>query len=116
VIHRVRLVGRGRTTVAAYGLADAEDRIEKEIRTRWAECSVQVPEIRRNAGMPRIADEFEVEYRVIGEVEVDADSIAAARRDAFRVARARFENSPYWRIAWEDRGVESAGPDGRAAG
>jgi len=116
VIHVVRLVGRGRTTVAAYGLADAEDRVEKEIRARWAECSVQVPEIRRNAETPRIADEFEVDYRVIGEVEVDAESIADARRDAFRVARARFENSPYWRIAWEDRGTESAGREERAAG
>jgi hypothetical protein len=114
VIHRVRLVGRGRATVAAYGLADAEHRVEKEIRSRWAECSVQIAEIRRDPGTPRIAEEFEIDYRVACEVEVEATTLTDARRDAFRRARERFEGSPYWRIAWEDRGVEDTGQEGAA--
>jgi len=98
----VAVRGEGRTGVAAYGLADAEHRVEKEIRTLWPDAVVRIREVRRSGDENRIADEFDVRYRVEGSVEIDAPSSEEARRGAFRAARELLAGSRYWRVAWEE--------------
>jgi len=107
----VRVRGGGRTEVAAYGVADAEHQVEKEILRLWPDARVRVLEVRRSgAAAERIAEEFVVEYRLEGVLEVDAPDEAAARAEVFRTGRDRLQGSRYWRIAWEAaevRGVKN---------
>lgn len=98
--HRVALSGGGRVEVAAYGLADAEHQVEKEIAALWPEAAVEVTEVSR-AGSGTIVEEFAVRYRVRGMVTMEAASPAEARSAALRVLRDRFAASRYARIAWD---------------
>jgi hypothetical protein len=102
-VTRVRLRGAGRVELAAYGLADAEHRVEKELRAAWPGCAVEVLEVTRPRGAARIVEEFAVRYRVRGAEEVGAGTGAEQRAAALRVVRARFAGSRFERI---DLGVD----------
>lgn len=95
----VRVRGSGRVDVAAYGIADAEHRVEKEIRLAWPNARVEILEIARGAASGRIVEEFTVSYRIRAELEVGVGS--DARSLAFRVARERLEGTRYWGAEWE---------------
>lgn len=100
--YSVRAEGRGRAALPAYGLADAEHQVEKEIVRAWPEARVEVTEVVRAEAPGRIVEEFAVSYRVHAPVEVEADSADEARRDALRALRAAFEGSRHRRIEWLD--------------
>lgn len=97
----VRIRGRGRVTVAAYGIADAEAQVEKELTRLWPEAVVRVDEISRE-GPSRIVEEFEVRYTVEGVAEVQVRQPGEAAAAAFRRLRERFEPSRYAGTAWEE--------------
>jgi hypothetical protein len=99
--HRVPVAGGGRVTVPAYGLADAEHRVEKEIARRLAGATVSIVAVERPGGEPRIVEEFSVEYRVTVTLEVEAAHPREARIAAFRAARSALEDSRYVRTVWE---------------
>lgn len=100
--HTVRVRGRGRVEVAAYGLADAEHRVEKELARLWPEAHVEVLEVRRPQGEPRIVEEFEVSYRVTAVVSVEAPSRESAPSEAFRLVRGRLQGSRFQRMELEE--------------
>lgn len=103
-------MGSGSVEIAAYGMADAEHLVEKEIAGLWPGVHVRILEVRRPAGAAeRIAEEFTVEYRVSGALAVEAPDMNTARTEGFRQARARFAISRYRRIQWEKAEVEGAG-------
>ena len=99
--HRIALRGAGRVELAAYGLADAEHQVEKELRALWPEAVVEVLDVARVEDRSRIVEEFAVRYRLRGAVEAEADSLDDARRSALRDLRARFTGSRFARVAWE---------------
>lgn len=98
--HSVRAQGRGRAELPAYGVADAEHQVEKEILRAWPEARVEVTDIARAEGAGRIVEEFLVTYRVDAMVRVEADSLDEARREATRRLRAAFDGTRYRRIQW----------------
>lgn len=95
--------GRGSVTVAAYGLADAEHRVEKELQRLWPDARVEVAEVRRGGEVGRIVEEFEVVYRVSVRVEVEASSRDSAVTEALRHARTVLQGSRYSRTALEPK-------------
>lgn len=99
--HRVTLAGGARVRLAAYGLADAERQVEKEVRAAWPEAEVDVVEVARTEGAGRIVEEFAVRYRLKGSVTVEAADAAEARRSALRMLHERFEGTRHARIAWD---------------
>lgn len=99
--YAVAVRGAGRVELAAYGLADAEHQVEKEIRAIWPEVSVEVTHVARTDERARIVEEFRVGYRVRGTVPVDAETEAEARRAALRALRDRFTATRFERITWE---------------
>ena len=99
--HRIAVRGAGRVELAAYGLADAEHQVEKELRALWPEAAVEVLDVGRLDERSRIVEEFAVRYRLRGTVAVDADSLDDARRFALRDLRLRFTGSRFERVAWE---------------
>jgi hypothetical protein len=109
VRYAVRIRGSGRCEVAAYGIADAEHQVEKEIRRCWADARVRVTNVHRSDGEERITEEFAVEYRVEGSLAVEAADPPRARQEAFRVARSHFAGTRYWTIAWEAAEMEAVG-------
>jgi len=96
----VRAQGRGRAELPAYGLADAEHQVEKEVLRAWPEARVEVTDIARAEAAGRIVEEFVVAYRVDAVVKVEADSPEEARREATRRLRAAFEGTRHRRIQW----------------
>ena len=108
--HVVQLAGSGSVEVAAYGIADAEHLVEKEIGRLWPQARVRVLEVRRPPGaVKRIAEELTVEYQVRGSLTVEARDEGAARTEAFRHARALFDESRYRKVRWEKAEVVDAG-------
>ncbi len=101
VQHALPLTGRGRVIVAAYGLADAEHLVEKEISRLWPEARTRIMAVERVGEGERIAEEFLITYEVRGSMRVEAASPDLARREAFRRARERFSRTRYWRTEWE---------------
>ena len=99
--HAVVVRGTGRVELPAYGLADAEHQVEKEIRALWPDATVDVLDVARADEASRIVEEFRVRYRVRAVVPADADTPAEARKTALRVLRERFAGSRYERVAWE---------------
>jgi hypothetical protein len=94
--------GSGRVELAAYGLADAEHQVEKEIRALWPDATaVDVMDVARMDEASRIVEEFRVRYRVRGTVAVTADKEADAHKAALRTMRDRFIGSRFERITWE---------------
>jgi hypothetical protein len=100
VQHLVTLRGTGRVVLPAYGLADAEHQVEKEVRALWPRAAVEVLDVGRAGGVGRIVEEFTVRYRVRGTLAVEAEGTEEAGRVALRVLRERFAGSRYERIAW----------------
>jgi hypothetical protein len=100
--YAVAVRGSGRVELAAYGLADAEHQVEKEIRALWPDAAaVDVTDVARMDEASRIVEEFRVRYRVRGLVQVAADTEAEARKAALRMMRDRFIGSRFERITWE---------------
>ena len=94
--------GSGRVELPAYGLADAEHQVEKELRALWPDAAaVDVTDVARMDEASRIVEEFRVRYRVRGTVPVTADTEADARKAALRMMRDRFIGSRFERITWE---------------
>jgi hypothetical protein len=94
-----RLRGEGRVEVAAYGLADAEHRVEKELGALFPAARVEVTEVAR-AGEGRIVEELVVRYRVSLAAEGEGESAAEARRAALAPLRAAAAGTRFERIAW----------------
>lgn len=94
------LRGTGRVTVAAYGIADAEHLVEKEISRALPAGRVSVVEVRRE-GERRIVEEFGIEYLVRTEIHVSAADPEAARGAAFRHARRLLSGTRYRMTEWE---------------
>lgn len=113
VRHRVDVRGTGRVELPAYGLADAEHQVEKELRALWPDATVDVLDVARPDDASRIVEEFRVRYRVRITVSVDAESPAEARRAALRRLRERSTGTRFDRIAWD---VVETPAGGRAAG
>ena len=106
---RVRLRGRGKVEVAAYGIADAEHLVEKELRRLWPDARVTVARIDRS-GAPRIVEEFAVRYLLEGTLEVEADSAAEAPAVGFRRMREVVAQSRYRRAEWEAVDASAVSP------
>lgn len=98
--YTVRVEGRGRVEVPAYGLADAEHQVEKEVLQALPEARVDVAEVLRTEAAGRIVEEFAVRYRVYAAPVVEADSADAARREVLRGLRAALEGTRHRRIEW----------------
>ena len=99
--YAVALRGSGRVELAAYGLADAEHQVEKELRALWPQAAVEVADVARMDLALRIVEEFRVSYRVRGTVATVAETETEARRSALRTMRDRFTGSRFERITWE---------------
>ncbi|HEX5520617.1 MAG TPA: hypothetical protein VFX29_02935 [Longimicrobiaceae bacterium] len=100
--YTVRLTGTGRVEVAAYGLADAEHLVEKEITRVCPDGVVEVLEVARAGTGARIAEEFVVRYRVRVTLSIEAESGDEAKRAALRRQQERFAGSRYQRTAWDE--------------
>ena len=100
-VHEVALKGSGRVELAAYGVADAEHQVEKEVRAAWPEARVEVLEVSRAGARGRIVEEFAVSYRVRGTVTVEVEDAKEARRTALREVRGRLAGTRHARIAWD---------------
>ena len=98
----VAVRGEARVELAAYGLADAEAQVEKELRALLPGVRIVILEGARTHSEPRIVEEFAVRYRLRATVPVDAGTDEEARRAAFRHLRERFAGSRHERIAWEE--------------
>lgn len=96
----VAVRGRGRATVAAYGLADAEHLVQKEIARAWPDARVAIAGVSR-VGEGRIVEELGVDYVLTAMVEVEADSQDDATGAAFRRARQLLSDTRYRLTAWE---------------
>lgn len=99
--HEVALKGSGRVELAAYGVADAEHQVEKEVRAAWPSARVEVLEVSRAGAQGRIVEEFAVAYRVRGTVTVEVEDAKEARRAALREVRGRLAGTRHARIAWD---------------
>ena len=97
----VALKGGGRVELAAYGIADAEHQVEKELLAAWPGARVDVLEVSRAGAQGRIVEEFAVRYRVRGTVRADGETPAEARRAALRHLRERLAGTRHARIAWD---------------
>ena len=105
MIHRVRLTGVGRVELAAYGIADAEHQVEKELGRIWPGARVTILGIER-ADAPRIVETFRVTYRVRLVRQVDGPLQASAEREAVRAERSACAESRYRDIEWVKVEVE----------
>lgn len=95
------LRGHGRAELAAYGLADAEHQVEKELRAAWPEARVEVLEVSRAGAAGRIVEEFAVRFRISGTRHVRAATVEDARRTALRQLRVALTGTRYARLEWE---------------
>lgn len=105
---RVRVRGRGRAEVAAYGLADAEHQVEKEIARAWPGVRVAVEGVERRDGEGRIVETFTVRFAAEGWVEAKGEDADAARGAAFRAARERLRGTRYRGMVWEATATQPA--------
>lgn len=96
----IAIRGAGRATVAAYGVADAEHLVEKELARAWPEARVDVVQVRRE-GQDRIVEEFEVAYRLAATVHVEAEDAGQAKGAAFRRAREHLSQTRYRLTEWD---------------
>lgn len=102
---RVRVRGRGRVQIAAFGIADAEHQVEKELHRLWPAAQVRIGDISR-AETGRIVEEFAVGYLLEGALEITASNPEEAPRAAFRQLRAMLAEGRYRRTEWEAVGIE----------
>jgi hypothetical protein len=97
----VALSGGGRVTLAAYGMADAEHRVEKEIRALCPGARIDVLGVERVDPERRIVEEFAVRYRLRTTLATDAETQDEAVRAARREVNQRLAGTPYARIVWD---------------
>ncbi|HEX8906934.1 MAG TPA: hypothetical protein VF771_18935 [Longimicrobiaceae bacterium] len=97
----VAVRGGGRVELAAYGIADAEHQVEKELTGLCPGAVVDVVEVARTAPEARIVEEFAVRYRLRATVAVEVEKEEDARRAALRHLRQRFAGTRYARVAWD---------------
>ena len=97
----VRVRGGGRVQLPAYGLADAEHQVEKEIARAWPDARVEIAEVGRAAHAGNIVEEFAVTYRIHGTLQVPAESPEQARTLALRRLRECFNPTRFQRVEWE---------------
>ena len=97
----VRVRGGGRVQLPAYGLADAEHQVEKEIARAWPEARVEIADVGRAAHAGNIVEEFAVTYRIHGTLQVLAESPEQARAAALRQLRECFGATRFQRVQWE---------------
>ena len=93
--------GTGSVELPAYGAADAEHRVEKEILRHLPHARVIVLSIARAGAAERIVEEFRVTYRIEVSMQVEAAEAGAPASAAFRAARAALEGTRYAGVAWE---------------
>ncbi len=93
--------GRGTVVVPAFGLADAEHRVEKEIRKRLPDSRVSVHTVERPPDTSRIVEEFSVTYSLRVRLPVEAADDDAAVPTAFRAVRDALAGTRYERTRWE---------------
>jgi hypothetical protein len=101
VLYPVRVRGRGEVEVPAYGVADAEHLVEKEVGRLWPGARVQISSVARLPGGGRIVEQFSLVYLLEGVLEVEAESQPDAHRAAFRAAREKLASSRYLQTRWE---------------
>jgi hypothetical protein len=99
--YRVTVRGAGRIELAAFGLADAEHQVEKELAEIWPGSTAEVTDIARTDERSRIVEEFAVRYRVRGTEIVAASGEPAARAVALRSLRDRFAGTRFAAVAWD---------------
>lgn len=99
--YEIRVRGEGRVQLPAYGLADAEHRVEKELSRLWPGATIRVLDVSRGRDGARIVEEFTVIYRIDGVVNVEVPSPNETLRAAFRRARERLADSRYFHTQWE---------------
>ncbi|HEV3049727.1 MAG TPA: hypothetical protein VGX50_05430 [Longimicrobium sp.] len=99
--YAVAVRGAGRVELAAYGLADAEHQVEKELRALWPDALAEVTDVGRSNASARIVEEFRVSYRLRGVVSAEGETEADARKAALRTLRDRFAGSRFERVTWE---------------
>jgi hypothetical protein len=97
----VEVNGSGHVTLPAYGVADAEHQVEKEMRAAWPGARVNVLEVARLSPEPRIVEEFAVLYRVRGTVAVEVERLEDGRRAALRLLNERMASTRFARITWD---------------
>ncbi len=97
----VTVHGTGRVVVPAYGLADAEHQVEKELEEAWPGCRAEVLDVARTDDRPRIVEEFMVRYRVRGTVTHPAATEQEAKTAALRSLRQRFTGTRFSGVAWD---------------
>jgi hypothetical protein len=98
---RVTVRGTGRVVLPAYGLADAEHQVEKELAEAWPGCRVDVLDVARTDDRARIVEEFALRYRVRGTVALAAPTPKEARTAALRSLRERFGGTRFAGVAWD---------------
>ena len=107
--YQARLLGRGITQLAAFGVVDAESTIEKELARVCPGARLNIREVRYPSGPPRIVEEFEIGYSLAVDLAVEAEDEASARKAAFAAARGALEGTRFARVAWDQKVVLSAG-------
>lgn len=98
--YSVRIRGTGQVQVAAHGMADAEHLVQKELGRLWPGARVEVTDITRPGGPPRVVEEFLVAYWMEGVVMATASSAEESPRAAFRLASSFLAGSRYERTEW----------------
>ena len=99
--YRVTVRGAGQVELAAFGVADAEHQVEKELLDLWPGCVAEVVDIARTDERSRIVEEFAVRYRVRGTESVAASGEPAARAVVLRSLRERFAGTRFAAVAWD---------------
>ncbi len=97
----VEIEGRGNVVLPAFGLADAEHRVEKEIVKRLPEARVSIHSVERPPGSSRIVEEFSVTYSLRLRFPVDVADDDEAVPTAFRAVRDVLIGTRYERTRWE---------------
>ncbi|CAN5725439.1 hypothetical protein BH23GEM8_BH23GEM8_22180 [soil metagenome] len=97
----VEIEGRGTVVLPAFGLADAEHRVEKEIVKRLPEARVSIHSVERPPDSSRIVEELSVTYSLRLRLPVEAADDAEAVPTAFRAVRDALIGTRYERTRWE---------------
>jgi hypothetical protein len=100
-LFEIGVEGRGTVVLPAFGLADAEHRVEKEIQKRLPGSTVSIHTVERPAGSSRIVEEFSVTYSLRVRLPVNAMDSDAALPAAFRAVRDALIGTRYERTRWE---------------
>ena len=87
--------------IAAYGSADAEARVEKELLRALPSARIDVRAIRRTDEETRIVESFQIDYLLRTEALSEGEDEESARRAAFAAARSALQGTRFQRISWE---------------